>query len=1018
MAYNVDRSSTHNQPDAAHARGDAPAGAGSVDLHHRRLLYGGGVVISIVLAIAACVLLYSMARDEIARRYTDFSVRKLLVQLEFQAREFAVQTFIAHEEAVWHTRSPASPALIAAFNAQHGRAWLQRSPHFDAILALGDITPQQPAASFDRYLALADELSYRAGAYFRLQAQSQAMSGYLYSPDHAFIVLIPAPEPNSPLLTHGVTDVHRLIQSMAPDAAELNRWMTASDASTARGPIWLAPALDPIQQQTVIRLVGAAFDKGAPFAIFVSNLPIRSLLARLPPDQYEAASLILDGNGQVILGTRQNLSADSLVGRMLRVSPALHSEQPVASFRNGLFVISQGIKGTDWTLVHAFSWRTLVVSLWPELTACAATFLFVAGLIWVALIWLDRRIFMPAFRRSQRIRESENLNRTMITTAPFGFALMGLHDRAVLLQNEVMRAYDAWIEGDEPLHRKLLRLFDPDPAAPEWQHDLETAVAMKDGSTSDLLVSLMRTRYQGNDVVLCNFTDISARKNTERKLEEARRAADAANEAKSVFLATMSHEIRTPLNAVLGNLELLDRSPLLPEQSERLHTVASSSYVLLDMISSILDFSKVESGQMAIETIRFDLADAIRQLGALFAPMAEAKGIQFDCVIDDALAPQYLGDPTRIRQIVTNLLSNAIKFTRHGKITLEVYRASETGKDSPIVIGVSDTGEGIAPEQQQQLFRPFTQANASIARRFGGTGLGLALCKRLAELMHGTITLKSEIGLGSTFLVTLPLPMATSATRTSDRDDAMRNPAERGMDAPPLSARVRDLRILVVDDHPANRVLIQQQLKALGHEAELAENGSRALQRFAEAGHDAVMTDLNMPGMDGYALAQHLRSQGATLPIIAMTASASPAEHERCAAAGIDEVLVRPVLLDTIDRALRRHVDATAPSGGADATPAALANEPLPAKVHALMQQTLQQSVEAMGTALDKGDLQSVRNHLHSLRGSFAMIREMETADMAGQMEALVVANDQEALKIAIRGFAEHASSVLGRRTR
>ncbi|HUA80000.1 MAG TPA: ATP-binding protein [Dyella sp.] len=1017
MAYNVDRLPTPDPTDAAHARRDAPADAGLLDLHHRQLLYGGGIVISIVLAIAMCALLYSMARDEIARRYTDFAVRKLLIQLEFQAREFAVQTFIAHEEAVWHTRSPASPALIAAFSAQHGRAWLQRNPHFDAILALADITPQQPAASFDRYLALADELSYRAGAYFKLQAQSQAMSGYLYSPDHAFIVLIPAPGPKSPLLAHGVTDVHRLIQSMAPDAAELNRWMAASDASTSQRPIWLAPVLDPLRQQTVIRLVGAAFDKGSPFAIFVSNLPTRSLLARLPPDHYETASLILDGNGRIILGTRQNLSADSLVGRMLRVSPALHSEQPVASFRNGLFVISQGIKGTEWTLVHAFSWRTLVVALWPKLAACAATFLFVAGLIWVALVWLDRRVFMPALRRSQRMVESENLNRTMITTAPFGFALMGLHDRAVLLQNDVMRAYDAWIEGDEPLHRKLLRLFDADPAAPEWQHDLETAVAMKDGSTSDLLVSLMRTRYQGNDVVLCNFTDITARKNTERKLEEARRAADVANEAKSVFLATMSHEIRTPLNAVLGNLELLDRSPLLPEQSERLHTVTSSSYVLLDMISSILDFSKVESGQMTIEAIHFDLAETIRQLGKLFAPMAEAKGIQFDCVIDDALAPHYLGDPTRIRQIVTNLLSNAIKFTRQGEITLEVYHVSETSKDSPIVIGVSDTGEGIAPERQQQLFHPFMQADTSIARRFGGTGLGLALCKRLAELMHGTITVKSEIGLGSTFLVRLPLPMASSAMRASDRDDAIRHLAERGADASTLPARVRALRILVVDDHPANRVLIQQQLKTLGHEADLSEDGSRALQRFAEARYDVVMTDLNMPGMDGYALAQNLRSLGATLPIIAMTASASPAEHARCAAAGIDEVLVRPVLLDTIDRALHRLVGAADESDGAVAAPADLAGGPLPAKVHALMQQTLQQSIDAMGAALDKGDLQSVRDHLHSLRGSFAMIRDMETADMAGRMEALVAANDREALKVAIRGFAEHASSVLGRRT-
>lgn len=1014
MEDNADRSTM--LADCRHAPADGPAGP--VNRYQRRLLYGGGIAISTILAAAAGILLYSMARGEIARRYTDFAVRKLLVQLEFQVREFAVRTFIAHEEAVWPLREPASAALITAFATQHGHVELQGNPHFSPVLALGDITPQRPAETFGRYLALANELSYRAGAYFKLQAQSQAMSGYLYSPDHDFIVFIPASATGNTVQAHGVINVRQLVQTIAPSDAELKQAATTSDTSTAIPSNWLAPALDPIQRQQVIRLVATAFDNGKPFATLVSNLPTRSLSMRLPVDQYDTVSMILDGSGQVIWHTRHGLPAENIIYRALRARPALHGKQPAMVLRQGMFTISQGIQGTDWTVAHTFSWVTIAIALWPKLAACVATLLFVIGFIWLALLWLDRKVLMPAFRHSQRIVESENLNRTMITTAPFGFALMGLRDRAVLLQNDVMRAYDAWIEGDEPLHRKLLRLFDPDPAAPEWQHDLETAVAMKDGSTSDLLVSLMRTRYQGADVVLCNFTDITARKNTERKLEEARRAADAANEAKSVFLATMSHEIRTPLNAVLGNLELLDRSPLLPEQSERLDTVTSSSYVLLDMISSILDFSKIESGQMAIETIRFELADTIRQLGNLFAPMAEAKGIQFDCVIDDALAPHYLGDPTRIRQIVTNLLSNAIKFTRQGEITLEVYRASETGKDSPIVIGVSDTGEGIAPEQQQQLFHPFMQADASIARRFGGTGLGLALCKRLAELMHGTITVKSEIGLGSTFLVTLPLPMATSATHACDHEDAIRHFAERGGDASALPARVRALRILVVDDHPANRVLIQQQLKALGHEADVAEDGSRALHRFAEARYDAVMTDLNMPSMDGYALAKRLRSQGATLPIIAMTASANPAEHERCAAAGIDEVLVRPVLLDTINRALRRLVGAAAESCGGNATPAGLAGGPLPAKVHALMQQTLQQSIDAMGAALDKGDLQSMRHHLHSLRGSFAMIREMDTADMAGQLEALVAAGDRDALEAAIREFAEHASSVLGRRTR
>lgn len=994
MEDNADRvpASTFAEPART---GEPSADSSMVNRYQRRLLYGGGALVSIILAIATGVLLYAMARDEVARRYTDFAVRKLLVQLEFQAREFAVLTFIHHEEAVWSTRASADPALINTFAAQHGRIELHGNPQFYPVLALGDLAPHASPDAFGRYLALANELSYRAGAYFKLQAQSQAMSGYLYSPDQRFIVFIPAPEPGSAALASEAADVPRLIETLAPPASSLHRLM-ATDSSN--GPIWLAPARDPIQKQRVIRLVAAAFDDGKPFAILVSNLPTQSLLMRLPADQYDNASLLLDNDGQVMLSTRQNESAHPVIDQVLRARPTLHSQQAVPMFRDGLFVISQGIRGTGWTLVHAFSWRTLVVALWPKLTASIATLLLVLGLIWSALVWLDRKVFRPALQRTQRMMESENLNRTMITTAPFGFALVGFHDKAVLLQNDVMRAYDRQMQGDEPLHRKLLCLLDPAPSAPAWQHDLETTLAMRDGSRSDLLVSLMRTRYQGNDVVLCNFTDITTRKHTERKLEEARRAADAANEAKSVFVHTMSHEIRTPLNAILGNLELLDRSPLSPEQSERLGTVTSSSYALLDMISSVLDFSKIESGQMPIEAIRFDLAGLIRQIGAMFAPIIEAKGIQFDCVIDDALAPRYLGDPTRIRQIVTNLLSNAVKFTAQGDITLEVY----LDDSAAVVIGVSDTGGGIAPAQQRQLFQAFTQADASIARRYGGTGLGLALCKRLVVLMHGTIAVKSEPGIGSTFIVTLPLEVATVAEQVAD------SPQEK---AAPLD-NARAIRILVVDDHPANRVLIREQLKTLGYEVDLADEGGQALQRFDQNRYDVVMTDLHMPGMDGYSLARNLRAQGASVPIIAITATASTSEHEQCVAAGMDAVLVKPMLLDTIDRMMRRFVSAASLRKHV----ADLAYGPLPANVHALMQQTLQQSLASMRAALDKRDLAYMRDHLHALRGSFAMIREMDTAERARQMEAQADAGDHEALKAAMQAFAEHATSVLERR--
>ncbi|WP_259395010.1 ATP-binding protein, partial [Ralstonia pickettii] len=236
------------------------------------------------------------------------------------------------------------------------------------------------------------------------------------------------------------------------------------------------------------------------------------------------------------------------------------------------------------------------------------------------------------------------------------------------------------------------------------------------------------------------------------------RAADAANDAKSAFLATMSHEIRTPLNAILGNLELIGREPLADSQRERLHTVEDASSVLLDLINDILDLSKIEAGQMTIEAIPFDLAETVRQTGAMFEPLAAAKGLQFDVFVDDALASRYVGDPTRIRQIAANLVGNAIKFTNHGEITLEVYLRDDTNPESPIAIGVSDTGIGMTDAQRAALFRPFTQADTSITRRYGGTGLGLFIAQRIVGAMGGELAVASQPGVGTSFSFAIVAP--------------------------------------------------------------------------------------------------------------------------------------------------------------------------------------------------------------------------------------------------------------------
>jgi len=305
-----------------------------------------------------------------------------------------------------------------------------------------------------------------------------------------------------------------------------------------------------------------------------------------------------------------------------------------------------------------------------------------------------------------------------------------------------------------------------------WTAAIEQAIALEKGRNvfewrlqrpnGDIwhaAVHLTIICLDGKQLLQGTLEDITVRKCAEKALQTAKEAAEEATQMKSDFLATMSHEIRTPLNAILGNLELLEHSNLSDLQHDRLHTITTSSRSLLNIINDILDLSKFESGWLRLENATFDIIDLIEQVASMFAPLAREKGLVLYFSVEPEIERHYHGDPTRIRQVVENLLSNAIKFTQEGKVSLALRLAQEAVNGSPLVISVSDTGIGIPADFQRKVFNKFTQADSSITRRFGGSGLGLALCKRLTELMGGDILLESIPGLGSKFSVCLPIPM-------------------------------------------------------------------------------------------------------------------------------------------------------------------------------------------------------------------------------------------------------------------
>jgi len=371
--------------------------------------------------------------------------------------------------------------------------------------------------------------------------------------------------------------------------------------------------------------------------------------------------------------------------------------------------------------------------------------------------------------------------------------------------------------------------------------------------------------------------------------EEAARAANQLAEAQGRFLATMSHEIRTPMNGVLNMNRMLAETELDAEQSLLVHTALSSGQTLLAVLNDILDFSRIEAGEVMVESVRFDLPELLESVVRLLRAPADNRGVDVRVDIDDAVPRHVRGDPTRVRQIVTNLVSNALKFTEQGHVWV---RAAPAGADT-IAIAVEDSGIGIAADVLPSLFNAFTQADASTTRRFGGTGLGLSISKRLAQLMGGDIDVQSKLGAGSTFTVRLPLPAASAPAR----DLALVRPD------------FTDLRVLVAEDNDVNRMVIERMLARLGAQVTVVPDGVRALEHVVSEVVDVVLMDLHMPELDGIGATLAIRAldgEAGSVPIVALTASVLAADRDRCLAAGMDDHLAKPIQPEALQRVLSR----------------------------------------------------------------------------------------------------------------
>jgi PAS domain S-box-containing protein len=458
-----------------------------------------------------------------------------------------------------------------------------------------------------------------------------------------------------------------------------------------------------------------------------------------------------------------------------------------------------------------------------------------------------------------------------------------------------------WAAHLHPSDRDLAMAYCMDEAQAGRNHRFEYRWLAADGNVVwvENFVSVEKTA-DGQLLLRGVMIDITASKQVAKDLIEARARAEAATRAKSEFLANMSHEIRTPLTAILGYSDLLREDGDLLQARERrlqaLDTICGAGQYLLTVINDVLDLSKIEAGKMTVERVETPLVRILLEVAELVGPRAAEKGVELRARLDTPLPERVLSDPTRLRQILMNLAGNAAKFTERGQVTIAA-REESRGGEARLVIDVEDTGPGLEPEVASRLFVAFSQADASVTRKHGGSGLGLTICRRLAELMGGTVLLvRTAPGQGSCFRVELPFEAVPEAARIASLDALPR--AAQPRSALP-TARLTG-RVLLAEDGRDNQRLISLHLGRAGLEVQLADNGRVALAKLEEAAaagqpFDLLLTDMQMPLLDGYSLARTLRERGSTIPIVALTAHAMAEDRQRCLDAGCDDYATKPI---------------------------------------------------------------------------------------------------------------------------
>lgn len=885
--------------------------------------------------------------------------------------------------------------------------------------------------------------------------------------------------------------------------------------------VMLPPGQDWISGIRTVTFATLVQDGGEADAVLAMEFPLSPML----PD-----GQAMEGDFMLLTDAGMVLGADGMPAGPLDapVAAALASDgaQP-GTVRSAL--VRHGLLQHEVVLEYpldAWGWRTVAVvevgRVWRQFRENTLWMLGLTGslsLLIFGWIWLiDRRIMRPAQRQSRRLQESDALGRFVIEVAGVGLMIVERNTRQVLLANAAAQSLigqatpAALAQLQDACETRLASCDASAEGPPQVLPCFDVDMACSNGETRYLEVRLVQITYEVRAALLCALNDVTEARRGEARLREAIRAADAANRAKSSFLATMSHEIRTPLNGMLGSIELLSMTRLDPRQRDQLAVMQHASQSLIDIINDVLDFSKIEAGQMSLQPRPCRLDEVVEEVTRGFAAEAARKHLRLLCINDPALSEPVMADVVKLEQILNNLVSNAVKFTEQGKVIIVArrMRPAQGGGAEGVEIRVVDTGIGIAAHDQRRLFEPFVQAEQPDTRHYGGTGLGLSICRRLVELMHGEIRVVSEPGLGSCFIVSLPLAGAGIAAPAEAWPQAALRGLTVGLNvtlhelyqgieqllrfygaravrydpgAPPVTpvdvlvcdaealsacpdadvvisalapitpdltqtpvvaspyawqglvaaiaaaagaevaavptvaparaeAPAAQLALLLVEDHPINQVVMREQLESLGQSVDLASDGPEALSLASGRHYDLILTDLQMPGMDGFTLARRLREAGHAMPIVAITASVGPDVSERCRQAGIDRCLTKPVGLATLRELLEEFSGTRV---GARAVPERHGGG---AVLHA---EALRSDQRALAEALLAGDAETFAQRLHGLAGALAVMGHPVQSQACRWLEQTVrraglgaIGADWQAIHAELEQLAERLEAQCG----